>query len=415
MRKPKSRKTQRKHKGGKLNHPLPHAHHAAPAAHSTRKKLNCHPKLKKHHKLVPGTCMPLEILEELKTKYNQSHPKHPLLATEPKQIYEELSQRFSDSYKAEKCLIQTFLPKSLPEIEKYLYSPTSPADWKKNPTEWLSNFDIEAVMNQYEEAYHEFEFLGPVPIDFDKRFQEGDESTCVSRDVCAFHLAQKIRQGKTKVGIVFNLSPSTSSGSHWVSLYVHLPDSLMKSHHPSSSSGKAHHGGHNEGDDDSFQGPESGTGMATEDGGAGKGRPWGHETAYCYFFDSVGDSAPTEVKALVERLQKEWKTNRKLNPRKTEMFYDCNHRTNAEHQKGNTECGVYSLFFLTTMLTGECAGGVVEKGEFKEAEICRPPFKSEQEKVDYFLGKDGEKGETPLRIPDKFMVKLRERYFNPHP
>ena len=366
----------------------------------TKNAPNCHPALK--GKTVDSeTCLTSNVLEKIKEKYNQKHSDHPLLAKEPRALYKEISQRFGESCKEEKCWIRQMLHEDAENIEKNIYSPTSPADWNKNPVEWLSNFDIEAVMNQYEEAYPEFEFLGPVPIDFDKRSQKGDDSTCVSRDVCSFHLAEKVHKGKTKVGIVFNLSPSTSSGSHWVSLYVHLPDSLKPMH--------KHKGG-----EEQIGGfLETGGELEIEEGG--KGQPWGENTAYCFFFDSAGESAPNEVVALVKRLQAEWKSNKTLNPQGTKMYYDSNHRTDADHQQGNTECGIYSLFFLTTMLTGKCAGGVVEKGVLKEEKVCSAPLTTEQEKVKYFQGLVKDEKGGKLMIPDEFMVKLRKYYFNPHP
>ena len=38
----------------------------------------------------------------------------------------------------------------------------------KGKYKWLSTYDIRNAMKQYEKVYPDFEFLGPVPIDFDK-------------------------------------------------------------------------------------------------------------------------------------------------------------------------------------------------------------------------------------------------------
>jgi hypothetical protein len=59
-----------------------------------------------------------------------------------------------------------------------------------------------------------------------------------------------------------------------------------------------------------------------------------------------------------------------------------------QHQYGNTECGVYSLFFIITMLTGE-------------TDLHK--FKSVKQKINFFKNK---------RIPDKYISKFRELYFN---
>ena len=374
---------------------------------NTNDGLQCHPSRLKETPANSNTCLTYPILKQIKERYNEKHPQEPLLANEPIALYHEISQKFGQSCKEEKCWIRQMMGSNAEKLEKQLYRPYSPADWKKNPVEWLSNFDIDAVMNQYEETYPEFEFLGSVPSDFDLRVNGGNESTCISRDVCSLHLDEKIRQGKTKIGIVFNLSTHDSGGSHWVSMYIHLPDSLIQNRT---------NGGEQENEQILGGSLENGVDMELEleKEKGGKGQPWGANTPYCFFFDSVGDSAPKEVMALVKRLQKEWKHS-KMNVYGNRMFYDSNHRTDAEHQQGNTECGIYSLFFLITMLTGKCAGGVLEQGQWKGSEVCSAPLKTEQEKINYFQGLAKSKNGGKLLIPDEFMVKLRKYYFNPSP
>jgi hypothetical protein len=44
--------------------------------------------------------------------------------------------------------------------------PQQPSKWKEDPDMWLDSTNIEAVMKQYEEAFPAFEFMGPFPIDF---------------------------------------------------------------------------------------------------------------------------------------------------------------------------------------------------------------------------------------------------------
>jgi hypothetical protein len=390
-------KNTRRKKGGKYQHKVvTDKFHKKFQNKTLKKAASCHPSTLGIAKVAPESCLTSEKLQKVKNAFNSKHPSNHVLGTTDNEIYQEIANRFDNSCKEEKCWIRKLLGDN--DI-KPIYRPTSPADWKKNPVEWLSNFDIEAVMNQYEETYPEFEFLGPVPIDFNKRSKKGDDATCVSKDVCAFHLAEKIKQGKTKIGIVFNLSPSTSSGSHWVSLYVHLPDTLMKHNKIQST---AAHGG-----EENVNATIMGGDLETEMGG--KGQSWNQNSAYCFFFDSAGESAPKQIEDLVIRLQTEWNTNSKINPGKTEMFYDSNHRTRADHQQGNTECGVYSIFFLTTMLTGKCAGGGVT------SDVCAISLDTEQKKVDYFQGKMKNGKGKKLMIPDKFMVELRKLYFNPHP
>ena len=97
--------------------------------------------------------------------------------------------------------------------------------------------------------------------------------------------------------------------------------------------------------------------------------------------DSAAMDIPDEVHNFVERLKQQ---NKDLN-RKELKFY-----TNIplEHQKGDSECGMYSLYFIITMLT--------KKTEDRT-------FKNYQEIIDYFSNK---------RITDKFVFKYRDKYFN---
>jgi hypothetical protein len=63
-----------------------------------------------------------------------------------------------------------------------------------------------------------------------------------------------------------------------------------------------------------------------------------------FFFDSTGDPAPKQVMKLVKRKQDQ---GLKLDP-PMKIEFDSNE--GIEHQYGNTECGIYSIFFLVHML-----------------------------------------------------------------
>jgi hypothetical protein len=108
------------------------------------------------------------------------------------------------------------------QYKKKLFAPNQPDTWKKNNTEWLTNFDILQVMQQYQEKDEAFVFLGPSYIDFDTKVQ----NECVDTDICTFSLATYDAH-KTKFAFVFNLDEHTQSGSHWVALFVDLRDTFI--------------------------------------------------------------------------------------------------------------------------------------------------------------------------------------------
>lgn len=69
----------------------------------------------------------------------------------------------------ERCLIKHSTVLAEDEKKKLLkehFRPAMPSEWSKDPDMWLASTDIEAVMRQYEEAVPSFKFLGVVPIDF---------------------------------------------------------------------------------------------------------------------------------------------------------------------------------------------------------------------------------------------------------
>ena len=63
-----------------------------------------------------------------------------------------------------------------------------------------------------------------------------------------------------------------------------------------------------------------------------------------FFFDSTGDPAPPEIKKLINRIKEQG-----LNL-KHKINFKVDSNEGIEHQYGNTECGIYSIFFIVHML-----------------------------------------------------------------
>jgi hypothetical protein len=383
------------------------------------KHRNCHPQVL-GKTVSPNSCMTPLILEKIKKIYNHNHASNysgKIVSTDAVGIYHELKKKHL--CETERCMIKKALGNKhghlYDQMMKEMEAPEHPDDWKKNPNEWLSNIDINLVMKQYEKTYPEFLFLGPTSINFDERASNG--VGCVGNDICHLTLAKlmAMKPLKRKVGMVFNLSRNDQPGSHWVSLFLHLPDS-----------GALHSGGVDIGGVD-IGGVENGEGGLRRDAKMGLEKAkikgckalldnkhsvsWNENTPYAFFFDSGGDDAPQEVLTMICRFYREWERMKPAGA--LSMQYDDNHRTKAEHQMGGTECGMYSLFFIITMLTGICGGkaALLNARRLKKREVCPKDFRlhGEQDKRDYFLshGKWNHK-----RIPDRFMQEFRAIYFN---
>jgi hypothetical protein len=250
-------------------------------------KLSCSPE-NDNKSLNSFTCYSDEDLHKLRDIWNARHPDKPIQTDDSKEIWTTIKSYYNKTCNKESCWIKQMVKNS--KLEKELmdsFAPESPEDWKKNPNEWLSSVDIMQVMRQYEKKYKCFDFIGPSPIDYDTLEMHGK---CVWEELCHFNLAEQIKKGKTKIGIIFNTDPHYKGGSHWISLFINIKKGTI------------------------------------------------------FFFDSAGDKIPNQIMKFVNDIIDQGNT---LN-QKIDFKFDENHP--VEHQYGNTECGIYSLFFIVHML-----------------------------------------------------------------
>lgn len=294
-------------------------------------QMNCSPAVE-GKTVSKASCLTPDILLKIKNKYNEDHKDNEIISKDPREIWTELNKRLSaEGCKKEDCWLNQLHDKNLIKAVKiHIFAPEMPKEWITNPDEWLSNFDIFNVLSQYETKYKDFKLMGPTTIDFDTRLKERGNK-CVEEEICKFDLKHDINNGFKKFACVVNLDKHWQGGSHWVSLFVDINNQII------------------------------------------------------FYFDSAGTSrTPKEIIDLVNRIKIQGKH---LAPPVDFKFY-----TNGKlhHQTGNTECGMYSIFFIITMLTG--------KTPFHKNHIL-----SIQERLDLFLKK---------RIPDEVIFDYRDLYFN---
>ena len=159
-------------------------------------------------------------------------------------------------------------------------------------------------MKQYEKAYKCFDFIGPSPIDFDTRKLYGE---CVWDELCNFSVAEQMKNGKTKIGMIFNTDPHNKPGQHWISMFVNIKKKQI------------------------------------------------------FFFDSVGDKPSKEIMVLVNRIKEQ---GLKMNP---PIIFKYDSNEGFEHQYGDTECGIYSLFFIVHMLEDKLTSHYLKTHILKDA------------------------------------------------
>jgi hypothetical protein len=256
-------------------------------------KLSCSPE-NDNKSLNSFTCYSDDDLHKLRDIWNARHPDRLIETNDTKEIWTSIKSYYNTTCNKESCWIKKMVKDS--KLKKELmdsFAPESPEDWKKNPNEWLSSVDIMQVMRQYENKYKCFDFMGPSPIDFDAIELHGK---CVWEELCHFNLAQQIKNGKTKIGIIFNTDPHYKGGSHWISLFINIKKGNI------------------------------------------------------LFFDSAGDKIPDQIMKFVNNVTEQGQS---LNS-KIDFKFDENYP--VEHQYGNTECGIYSLFFIVHMLQDKITG-----------------------------------------------------------
>jgi len=197
----------------------------------------CSPAL---HRRDGESCLPHSALERLTRAWNKTHPRHKISVRKTRKasrkqnagkdepnlpLWHQLREKMKTHYN---CDTEFCAIKKVPglsdnekgELKKY-FKPEKPAKWDKKPTDWLDSYNIEDVMNQYELAYPEFEFIGPVPIDFDDKDSES-WGKCIVDELCKLNLQDCLKKGKTKIGIVYNLDRHDEPGSHWVCSFFDL-------------------------------------------------------------------------------------------------------------------------------------------------------------------------------------------------
>ena len=168
------------------------------------------------------SCFSIESLRKIADKWNNNYPQdiiHYNPRTTGKQLWDKINNKMNKQCSNELCWLKQSFIKETPLARELLdnFKPLMPNSWKNNQYEWLNTIDIRNVMKQYEIKHKDFEFIGPVPIDFDTQLDFGQ---CVVNELCKIDLSRLITKGKNKIGIIFNLDKHTQSGSHWVAMYL---------------------------------------------------------------------------------------------------------------------------------------------------------------------------------------------------
>uniref|UniRef100_A0A6C0IJ83 Ubiquitin-like protease family profile domain-containing protein n=1 Tax=viral metagenome TaxID=1070528 RepID=A0A6C0IJ83_9ZZZZ len=246
--------------------------------HKTPGPQQCHPRVGENRS--SEGCIPIDILKKVADKLKIDSNSQDLR----KQIEEKLNVKPIHEYSFVKALpLDEKEKQSL--IKQYL-RPKMPESWKSDPDKWLNSNDITYVMEQYEEAFPAFEFMGPHPIDFAAPDPYTKDGKCLINEMCEIRVTNALKEGTESIGVIYNLDPHFKGGSHWVAVYIDLKH---------------------------------------------------HKT---YYFDSYAIEPPKQIATFMK-----WLTTQDS---EMKLFYNGN-----RFQKGGSECGMYSMYFIIRMLEGD--------------------------------------------------------------
>jgi len=225
------------------------------------------------------TCLPSNVYRSISKK---------LHIQDSNQIFEKVGCKKGEEH----CLLDKapILEEEKKQLRKQYLRPRRPKAWQDDPDQWLDNYNIIAVMKQYEQAVPWFKFLGVFPIDFSAPdpYQHDGPPQCLYKELCTLNLKKEYEKGTRGIGMIFNLDPHFKSGSHWVALYIDIQN-IKK--------------------------------------------------PFIGYYDSYGYKVPP----LIARLMRSFKL----------QIQNCKLGFNARRfQYSDSECGMFSIYFLICMIRG---------------------------------------------------------------
>lgn len=238
-----------------------------------------------------GTCLSRAALLSLIAAYNQknatNHKKLALSGTK-RELWTRLDGAMASSVGAgNEAAWADRLCSSSEEVVEH-FTPKMPSEWKRNEYAWLSNWDIDKVMQQYEEEEsYKCKYLGTFSVDF------ATQGQCDYTRACEIDLKRLLKEKKHHVGCVINTDPHDKPGQHWIALFMVINPRL----------------------------PCYGA----------------------YFYDSTASPPPPQVLAYMKMMRQ--KAHATFPGKRFRLAW-----SNKKMQWKNTECGVFSMAYIIRWL-----------------------------------------------------------------
>ena len=233
------------------------------------------------------TCLDYKILLKLKKKWNLRHPDKKIKTKKKNELFNKLKEAYSNICDNEICWINKGLNGN-ENKEKLKLKLFAP----ETPKKWHTNINEWLDSTDLNKVMKQYEEKHPNfkflgPAPIDFDTYKSNNN-CVWPEICNININNIINSNVDYVGFIFNTDKHYQSGSHWFSLFLNLKDK------------------------------------------------------YLFFFDSTGKPIPYEIQKLINKINNQCLNNNI----KLKNF----NNVGIRHQRGNTECGMYCLYFIITLL-----------------------------------------------------------------
>ncbi len=232
------------------------------------------------------TCYKSKSLYKLKANWNKTFPKKKIKAKTKKAIWKQLKKNMNTVCSKESCWLKQNFIKN--KLNNDLINDTfAPSA----PSTWKKNkrewLNNLDITNVMKQYESKYkDFRFIGPTPIDYDYRKSD-NTCILQDLCKFDLSSEIKRKIKRIGIIFNLDPHYKGGSHWVAYYLDIPNRLA------------------------------------------------------IYWDSTAEDIPRQILKFHKKIVNQGKElNMTIKLLKNKI----------EHQKKDTECGIYCIYFLEKML-----------------------------------------------------------------
>lgn len=226
---------------------------------------------------------------ELKTFWNIRFPNSLILSNEPREIHHQLQTKLSGICQDDEMC---WLENNQLSLGKSVSEETRNSFAPIAPSSWSNNPNEWLSNFDIKKVMKQYEKTYPCfefigPTSIDFNVVLYN-TKCVSDDLCRFSLSKYIQRKKTKIGIIYNTDPHDEDGEHWISMFIDIKKKQIT------------------------------------------------------YFDSVGNKLPNEIQNLITKIKEQGK--------QMNIDFEIVTIDHIEHQLKDSECGVYSLFFIINLL-----------------------------------------------------------------